>query len=161
MKKVLVIDQERCNGCQLCMMGCSMKKQDWVDFASARIRVAQLNNDLSLVTICNQCEEPLCLTACLMEVIQRNTKGYVVREESACIACEACAAMCSFGAIHIDRHHEVAVSCDLCSGNPVCVGFCPTGALQFKESMDESCDRRENAAKRMALAVRISGHLGP
>lgn len=160
MKKVLVVDQERCNGCQLCMMSCSIQKSQWVDFSSARIKVFQASANLNFAITCNQCEEPVCQTACLMEVIQKNSKGYVVREESACIGCEACATMCPFGAIQMDVKREVAVSCDLCFGNPVCVNFCPTGALQFKEIMDESYNRREAAAKRMALAVRNSGHLG-
>lgn len=159
MKNVLVVDQNRCNGCRLCMMGCSLHKNGDLGLRSSRIQIVQPGHNVNLALTCNQCEDPVCRTACLMEVIQKNSRGYVVREESACIGCEACAAMCPFGAIHMDEEREVAVSCDLCSGNPMCVSFCPTGALTFQGVSDEGINRREDAAKRMALAVRTSGQI--
>jgi Fe-S-cluster-containing hydrogenase component 2 len=40
-----------------------------------------------------------------------------------------------------------AISCDLCDGEPECINFCATGALEFKE---------ENAATAMALKNRVA-----
>jgi Fe-S-cluster-containing hydrogenase component 2 len=38
----------------------------------------------------------------------------------------------------IDRVKKVAVTCDLCGGDPTCVKFCPTGALLYLSSEEVS-----------------------
>ncbi|MEA4901580.1 4Fe-4S dicluster domain-containing protein [Desulfitobacterium sp.] len=154
MEKVIVVNQDLCNGCQLCQMGCHLRKNDRSGLRSSRIQVFHLSGSENLVQTCNHCEEPICKTACLMEAISKTKKGLTERNESACIGCEACIAMCPFGAAVLDTDREVAVSCDLCSGNPYCVTICPTGALQFIEPQVEGLSKRQLAAERMAMAGR-------
>jgi len=38
---------------------------------------------------------------------------------------------CPFGAIRYDSDRKQVIKCEFCDGDPQCVRFCPTGALQF------------------------------
>jgi Fe-S-cluster-containing hydrogenase component 2 len=156
--KMIVVNQDLCNGCQLCMIGCSTLKENRAGFRLSRIKVYQTIQGGNLAVTCNQCAEPVCRTACLMETISKSKEGIIQRNESACIGCEACVVTCPFGAVTFDPERSVAVSCDLCSGNPYCVDICPTGALQFIAPQDESLNKRQAAAQRMAAAGETKEH---
>lgn len=152
MPKVIVVNQERCNGCQLCQLGCTVKKTGQAGLHLARIRVEKLASGGATVITCHHCEEPVCATACLIEAIARDQQGLTARDEDLCIGCQACVVMCPWGAIAFDPRREVALSCDLCGGEPLCVSLCPAGALQLLDEPDASLARRQMAAERMAAA---------
>ena len=44
-----------------------------------------------------------------------------------------CTLACPFGNIAFSTEDRVVVKCDFCNGEPECVAFCPTGALEFRE----------------------------
>ncbi|WXJ82832.1 Anaerobic dimethyl sulfoxide reductase chain B [Moorella humiferrea] len=156
MPKVIAINQERCNGCQLCQIGCMAQKTGRAGLQISRIRVDKRVDKLAeggfVALTCNHCDEPVCATACLMEAITKGEDGVTLRNESLCIGCQACVIVCPWGAVVLDPDRDVAVSCDLCSGEPYCVDICPTGALQLASPKDISMKKRQFAAERIALS---------
>jgi Fe-S-cluster-containing hydrogenase component 2 len=53
-----------------------------------------------------------------------------------------CAMVCPFGTIEFSTIERRAVKCELCDGEPECVKFCVTGALQFKEPEADGIKKR-------------------
>lgn len=155
MNKALGVDQELCNGCGLCQSGCNLKKVGRAGLSGAGIAVARPAPGEGIVTVCCHCEEPLCVTACLMEAITRGNDGVVTRDEEACIGCRSCVVMCPWEACRHDDRRDVAVSCDLCGGDPVCVSLCPTGALTLAAPGDVSRLRRQAAVRRLHTTCEV------
>jgi anaerobic carbon-monoxide dehydrogenase iron sulfur subunit len=58
--------------------------------------------------------------------------GLVNLNDELCNGCGECVTACPFDAIWMDEHRGVAIKCDLCGGEPVCVRYCAPGALMFK-----------------------------
>jgi Fe-S-cluster-containing dehydrogenase component len=70
----------------------------------------------------------------------RNEKtGAIDMVRDRCISCRYCVAACPFGNMLWDETYDVVQKCDLCGGEPKCVPFCPTGALQYLPA-DEAAD---------------------
>lgn len=156
MKERIIICPELCDGCGICELVCAAQKSGQWHPALARIRVIRdRNRTLNQPATCAHCEDPFCARACLMNVISKDpVSGLTIRQESSCIGCHACEVACPFGASCFDFINEVVVNCDLCNGAPVCVKYCPTGALQF-HPVDEAASRR-----REELASKICGDNG-
>ena len=95
------------------------------------------------VSVCQHCEEPACVYACLKGIIQKEADGQVVRDFEHCIGCGACSVFCPTGAVIQDPVTEKYLTCDLCGGEPLCVKFCPTGELAYEEEAETSRRRRE------------------
>ena len=52
------------------------------------------------------------------------------------------------GGIVFVPEKKVVIKCDLCDGDPVCVKFCPTGAIKYEEPVKATlAKRREKAEK--------------
>ena len=84
--------------------------------------------------VCQQCEDRICASACPMKAITKSyTTGLFIRDLRKCIGCLNCAISCPFGAVSLNPITNKAQSCDLCDGDPLCVKFCPTGALLYEE----------------------------
>ena len=56
---------------------------------------------------------------------------------------------CPFGNISFSSAKRVAVKCDLCGGEPECVTFCPTKALEFKEADTAMIGKRITLSERL------------
>jgi carbon-monoxide dehydrogenase iron sulfur subunit len=129
----LSIDREKCNGCGVCQVMCSLAKKKAVQPAESRIRVNRYSGaDFQSLALCQHCAEPGCVNACLMGVvIQDPGSGLVGRDTAKCFACGACKVMCPAGAPVYDSHEDAYVTCDLCKGEPICVKVCPQNALSY------------------------------
>lgn len=114
----MVIDAERCVGCQACTVACKTENQSpygaWyapvIEWESGQYPDATLNY---LPTLCNHCEDAPCVTACPSGALKRRDDGIVLADEDVCIGSRACMAACPYGAIH---YHDGAASV---SGGPV------------------------------------------
>jgi Fe-S-cluster-containing hydrogenase component 2 len=60
-----------------------------------------------------------------------------------------CEEACPFGNIFFSEQEQKTVKCELCNGNPQCVLFCATKALEFREP------EAKTAGKRRALAEKL------
>jgi Fe-S-cluster-containing dehydrogenase component len=67
-----------------------------------------------------------------VNAIQRDSKGVVTIDYDECIGCEACVGHCPFGVMMVLP--DKMVKCELCGGNPQCVKYCATGAIEYEDS---------------------------
>jgi Fe-S-cluster-containing hydrogenase component 2 len=155
MNKRLVIDAEKCDGCGICELVCALNKTGQWHPALSRIRVfADQKRELHLPMICVHCIDPLCITACLMNVIKKDQEtGLTIRDESLCIGCRACEISCPFSGCIYDYTREIVVNCDLCQGDPICVKYCPTKALQFVSEAESAAQKRDETAEKRVVEL--------
>ena len=114
----LVIDQERCLGCEACTVACRKENNG----AQGYIRVATLDaarkdtpagvfpnlKMIFLPTLCNHCENPACVKACPLEAITREENGIVFLDEEICDGCRTCLDACPYGAIIFNDEKDKA-----------------------------------------------------
>jgi len=149
----LVIDYEKCVGCESCEQACSAKKAGIVNPALSRIGIVrrQLGAE-NIPIVCQQCEESApCMVVCPVKAISRD--GGLRRVNinyNVCIGCRMCVAICPFGSMEYDDINRKVFKCDLCDGEPICVKFCQHKAIQYLDASEQS------TLKQTALAEKIS-----
>ncbi len=143
---------ERCVGCRLCSVACSMVKTGECGLAAARIWVAHFGEESRYVPItCTHCEDAWCIRACPAGAITRRPGGRrTTIDDSRCVGCRACTLACPFGAVVHHAASGKAIKCDECDGEPYCVGFCPTGAIAWEDEGAVQHRRRLDTAQRLA-----------
>lgn len=149
----LIIDYEKCVGCESCEQACSTKKTGIANPAYSRIGIVrkQLGAD-NIPIVCQQCEEsPPCMVVCPMKAISRDGElNRVTVNYNKCIGCRMCVAICPFGSMEFDEINKKVFKCDLCDGEPTCVKFCQHKAIQYLDASEQS------TMKQAALAEKIS-----
>ncbi|HVO64730.1 MAG TPA: 4Fe-4S dicluster domain-containing protein [Terriglobales bacterium] len=148
----MVIDQERCLGCQSCTVAC---KSEWdVPNGPARTKVRQTGTagtfpKLSTsfyVSQCNHCDRPTCVPACPTGATYQEPNGIVRVHRDLCIGCGACVAACPYGARYINAALGKVDKCDFCASRveqglePACVATCPGQAKIFGDLENPSSD---------------------
>ena len=131
--KQLFVTPSRCIGCRSCELSCSFShaKQPGTP-AISRVRTYMYAEDMSLVVLCQQCDEAACIKVCPTGALAMNLeRGVVEVDMEKCIRCRMCSIACPFGNITIEPETMNILKCDLCGGDPVCAKFCPTKALEF------------------------------
>ncbi|HZK44333.1 MAG TPA: 4Fe-4S dicluster domain-containing protein [Syntrophomonadaceae bacterium] len=156
--RVISIDREKCTGCGICQVACSLTKTGAVQPSLGRIKViSDKRSRLQMVSVCQHCAEPACQTACLMEGISKDlASGQIIRDLEMCFGCGACQVACPISAPILDVDQGVIVTCDLCDGNPVCVKVCPHGAIAYGELTEAITNRRIRQGARF-FGVRQEG----
>ena len=155
MYKTLMVDPAKCTGCRICEMACSFNKLQAFNPAQSRVKVVKDEaHGIAVPIVCAHCIEPPCQLACPIDIISRDPiTGAVTRQESACIGCKACMIACPYGAVSLDTQRQIMIHCNLCEGDPECVKFCPTGALDFVRMDMADMPRRRQMATMMSEAV--------
>lgn len=149
MAKIMVVDYEKCTGCRLCEMVCSVKKEGMSDPSRARIHVIKWEMEgFYLPMLCQHCENPICATVCPMNAIQwdEETRRVVVSGDL-CILCKACISACPLGGVGFDDREKKLLRCDLCDGDPTCVKYCDSRAIQFIDSESVAIRKKRTAAE--------------
>jgi len=153
MYKVLIIDYEKCVGCETCESVCSAKHAGVVNPYLSRIQVTRWPVKRGTVPIaCVQCESALCHAICPVNAISRDEE--LCREmvdHDICIGCRMCVAACPFGCMNFDSIEKKVFKCDLCDGDPICVRNCAYDALKYAEASEQS------AIKQRAVAEKLPG----
>lgn len=130
MSPLIKVDSNKCTGCHLCELACSIKHYKSFGIAY-RIKI---NSDHMEGTnhpmLCRQCQEPLCIKACKINALSLSTNKTIFVNNEVCTKCGSCVAACPFNAISFDGKGDIVV-CDLCNGYPACVEICPADALYF------------------------------
>lgn len=131
--KRIIIHPEQCTGCRLCESICALYNERLNDPSRSRIKISKKHSlGLSSPLVCFQCKNPPCRIACPVDAIQKDPTGVVRVDYEACIGCEACVSACPFGVMM--ALPDKVVKCELCGGNPECVKYCATGAIEYESS---------------------------
>jgi len=157
MEKVLMIDYQKCTGCRLCELVCSVKHDMVSNPARSRIKVIKWESEGLYVPVsCQQCEDAPCMNICPVKAIFRDkdTDAAMVNY-SVCIGCRSCIAVCPFGAMNFNPLDKKVFKCDLCSGDPQCVRFCSVKAVDYVEATKESLIKKRDAALKISQAGKL------
>ena len=151
--KYVAVNIDKCTGCRLCELACSLKNSGECNPATAMIQVVGFDELFSVPILCLQCERPYCANVCPTGAILRDSAtGAVTVSKPRCIGCKLCSMACPFGNISFSSAKRVAVKCDLCGGEPQCVTFCPTKALEFKEADTAMVSKKSTLSERLRKA---------
>ncbi|NIM95735.1 MAG: 4Fe-4S dicluster domain-containing protein [Anaerolineales bacterium] len=147
MEMMLVVDHEKCNGCRLCEMFCSVKHSGVNNPNQSRIHVVKWpSKGLELPMMCLQCEEAPCIVACPKNALTRDSAmSRVHYNKDLCIGCKMCMIVCPFGAVGYDISAKRVIKCDLCDGEPVCARVCIPGALQYTQTSSVGLQKKRTA----------------
>jgi len=133
--KIITVNSDKCTGCRLCELACSLKNTGEFNPVRARIHVIGFSELFCLPVTCFQCEKPYCAEVCPAGAITIEEATGIVRvSKEKCTGCKMCTLACPFGNIIYSSEDKAAVKCELCGGEPECINFCVTKALEFKEA---------------------------
>ena len=151
MAKTLYIDHQKCTGCRLCELVCSVSHDGISNPARSRIRVMKWEAEgLFIPMSCQQCQDAPCMAVCPMKAISRDEEmGLVSIDYNACIGCRTCIGACPFGAMSFHLKEKQVFKCDLCDGEPQCVEWCPEEALDYTTKDVLSQKARRTAVKKL------------
>jgi tetrathionate reductase subunit C len=156
----MVIDLERCIGCNSCTQACKNR----FDLSAGTYRTWVVKYRRSdgavghLPRLCNHCDDPPCVSVCPVNATYKHGDGYVLQRPERCIGCKYCMSACPYEARFIDPRTNVVDKCTFCNElieigvEPECVHACPTGARIFGDFNDPGSP----ASK----AVRTAGSTG-
>ena len=132
MDKVYRVVIDRCVACGKCELACSFVHGGMAGVAKSRIHIRRTGPERGIPVVCLQCEDAACKAACPVEAIDWNAAtGALEVNDARCVRCRMCVAACPFGNMSWDEGFDRVSKCDLCGGDPKCVPFCPTQALDY------------------------------
>jgi carbon-monoxide dehydrogenase iron sulfur subunit len=154
MGKVLMVNYEKCTGCRLCELVCSVVHQGVSNPSRSRIKVVKWEAEgLYIPMSCQQCQDAPCMNVCPVKAISRDQPlDFVKVDYDICIGCRACVSACPFGAMSFDVVDRQVIKCDLCDGDPQCVRFCEVKALEYIDADSVSVLKKRDAAHRLSVA---------
>lgn len=167
----LVIDLDRCLGCQTCRIAC--KVENSLDIGSG-IRVDTIGGtyqdtpegkypNLSMYFLpvpCMHCGEAPCIEACPEEAIYKRQDGIVLIDEEKCNGCQLCIPACPYGALTYDDQRDVIVKCTLCNHRidqglePFCVVMCEDGSIFFGDLNDPESEVSQLISQKNAYTLK-------
>ncbi|MHB8830392.1 MAG: 4Fe-4S dicluster domain-containing protein [Syntrophales bacterium] len=158
MDKFLTVNSDKCTGCRLCELVCSVMHEGSSNPAKSRIQIVKWEDEGRYVPmICQQCEDAPCQSVCPVGAISRDKEfGFLKIAHDVCIGCRLCVSICPFGAMNYNRTARSVFKCDLCDGNPQCVRFCEVKAIDFVPADAVSSEKKREGAARQAAANRQS-----
>jgi carbon-monoxide dehydrogenase iron sulfur subunit len=159
-EKVITFDPFNCSGCMACMTACSTHHTGATSLSKSRIQiirheghaVTKMEEEAELIfdmISCQHCEPPFCMFFCpTLAIVKDRETGAVTIDQEKCVGCRSCLVVCPFGAISYDKNRRQIVKCELCDGDPVCVKFCQTGALQFVPKEFAHLHKRDSLSRK-------------
>ena len=150
MEKILKVDYQKCTGCRLCELVCSVTHDGISNPSRSRVRVIKWEDiGVYVPMICQQCENAPCEAICPVGAIKRDEEdGSLGVDYNICIGCRSCVTACPFGAMNYNKTDRRVFKCDLCGGKPQCVEFCEEKAIDFIASESSSDHKKKEAAIR-------------
>ena len=138
---LLVVNPDRCVGCQRCEINCTLTNDGCCSSYISRVKVTRnlysSRNGEGLYTehnwtyfpdTCRQCEEPACGNACPMGAIYADQSGIRRVDTEKCVGCGACTAACPWNMPTVNPVTKKSSKCVMCGA---CVEGCPSGALSI------------------------------
>jgi anaerobic dimethyl sulfoxide reductase subunit B (iron-sulfur subunit) len=171
MQLAFVYNQDRCIGCNGCVIACKDWNQvnpgpaSWRNLTVKESGVFPTLGVFNLVMACNHCENPVCAAVCPVgAIVKREEDGIVLVDRNRCQLFRTCVARCPFGAPQFGddsnepvRDPKWAVDhpmqkCTFCADRwaigkkPSCVESCPQRALDAGP-MEEMMQKYPNAQR--------------
>lgn len=140
---VMVIDLNKCNGCQSCVIACKARNRTAPGYFLTKVLEVETPGPSSFTISfnpvnCNQCEDPPCVPACPEKATYKLGNGIVFTDWKLCKGFGDCVDACPYGARSLDSRFDNRVDkCDFCLDRieaglpPACVENCPPGARIF------------------------------
>lgn len=143
--KALLIDITKCVGCGACAQACAeannLPQEEARELSATHYTVVQsYNDDQTYVRrLCMHCNQPTCVSACLVGAFKKTETGAVLYDESKCIGCRYCMQACPFEAPRYEWSSLVprVQKCRMCyervaaGGQTACSEACQLGATTF------------------------------
>lgn len=135
-RPTLRVKFNKCTGCRACTIACALSHEQRGEIHRARIRVhkrmPEIEAPVFKPAFCRMCRNAQCVAVCPTgALVQDEESGLVYLDAELCDGCGLCLEACPFEAIWLDDERGVAIKCDQCGGDPVCVHYCAPGALVF------------------------------
>lgn len=136
----MVIDLDKCSGCQACSVACKMEND--VDLGVFRCRVYRMGpigeypDKLEMFyfpNMCMQCEHPSCIEVCPTKATYKTEEGVVLVSANRCFGCQYCIWACPYEARTLNPKTKTVEKCTLCihklkkGEQPACAYTCTTG----------------------------------
>jgi len=147
----MLIDLRRCIGCHTCSVAC--KSANDVPLGVWRSWVKQIEKGTYpyviksfLPSLCNQCENPVCVTVCPTKASYKRKDGIVLIDPHRCIGCRYCMAACPYDVRYVNPLKRIVQKCDFCVHRievvipPACVVACPVNARIFGDLNDPNSE---------------------
>lgn len=161
----MVIDLRKCTGCHTCSLVC--KSENDIPLGVWRTWVKRVEKgryprvrEFFLPVVCNNCENPICVTVCPVNAGIKRPDGIVIIDPHRCIGCRYCMAACPYGVRHIHPWKKIAEKCDWCHHRvdagllPACVAACPTGAILFGDLNDPESEVARAVAENAVQVIK-------
>lgn len=172
----ILIDTTLCTGCERCVEACKQEnslgtdmprrwKRNIDDLSSTRFTtIIRREGNRFIRHFCRHCEQPACVSACIVGALQKTAEGPVIYDSYKCIGCRYCLMSCPFGIPRYDWESPTPYvrKCIMCyprvlAGRiPACVEACPQNATIFgsrDEILSEAHRRIEENPERYIQAV--------
>lgn len=160
MDKILAFDLNRCTGCRLCELICSLVHTKTCNPERSRIRVLRMEEkgvDLPVFCQEQECEDAACIGACPVSAINRNESTQAIEiDYESCSKCKDCIIECPYKGIYFDSVDDRIIKCDLCGGDPKCVMFCETKALEFLEKDTGAIQKKRDALRELESLLKLA-----
>lgn len=146
----MVIHQDRCIDCELCMTACV--KTNNVPTYGYRTRILERDDPKAaerkrefIPVLCNQCNNPPCVLGCPTKATYKNpANGIVMMESKKCIGCKTCMAACPYNARYFNEETTAVEKCDFCFNSRLskgekltaCAEACPAKCRVFGDLSD-------------------------
>ena len=156
MEKMLIVDHEKCTGCRLCELVCSVKHTRVSNPSKSRVSIMKWDMDgFYLPMVCQHCQDAPCMAVCPKDAISRDDElDCVTINYDLCIGCKMCVSACPFGAMGFDTQQKRVFKCDLCDGDPQCVRFCDMKAVDYVEAAKLKYPRMRESAENYSELMR-------
>ena len=118
------VNHEKCTGCRLCEMVCSLYHLDVINPEKSAIRILKddLNTSMNKVLVCRQCKNMKCLDGESVDE-ESEKKQFLWKKKRV--------KRCPFDGLNV--FGQAAYHCDFCGGHPQCVSVCTSQAIRVKK----------------------------
>ena len=170
----MVVDVQRCIGCQACTVSCIMENDVPENSFRTIVSTYEVNDGAHsdtymLPRLCNHCDEPPCIPVCPVGATFQRADGIVVVDGDRCVGCAYCVQACPYDARFINHDTGKADKCTFCAHRvdagllPACVETCVGGARIFGDLNDPDSTVRQlldkNQVKVLKPEMRTKPHV--